>query len=88
MKRSHIYLGMFFSAVLGAVIASLIITSGLPQISQASYNSIADRQQQVSYRSVTDTALTITPIDFESAAGMVIPGVVHIRTLYSSVATV
>lgn len=84
MKRSHIYLGMFFSAVLGAVIASFIITAGLPQLSQASYDSISERQQQVSYQSVSDTSLAFTAIDFESAAGQVIPGVVHIRTLYSS----
>ena len=83
MKKSQVYFGMFISAVLGAVIASMVIYAGLPPFQGPSYSSIAERQQQVSYSANTDVAVS-PAIDFASAANAAIPGVVHIRTLYSS----
>ncbi len=85
MKRSHIYLGMFLSALIGALVASFVVIRFAGPLQNAGYNSISDRQQQIQLTGMMDSSLIdYGGLNFTFASNKVIPAVVHIRTLYSS----
>lgn len=88
MSKRQFFFGIFLSSVFGALISSAIIFSYLSggDISFQSYKSISERQQQVSPASFILDSSFIVPkgMNFIHAANKVVPGVVHIRALYSS----
>lgn len=83
MKKSQLYLGMFLSALLGALLASLSILYIFPRVNPNQYSSISGRQQRFSLTRNSDS-VAAGNISFVRAASRVTPGVVHIRTLYAS----
>jgi len=85
MKRSHIYLGMFLSALIGALAAAFLIIQFAGPLQTSGYNSIAERQRMVRLTGAVDSSLVeFGGLNFTFAANKVTPAVVHIRTLYSS----
>ncbi len=85
MKKHQFYLAIMLSALTGAAVAAIILIFLVPVGADRPYRSIDQRQQQVALTGNIDSALRGSEkVDFVYAAGRVIPGVVHIRTLYSS----
>lgn len=88
MSKRQFFFGIFLSSVFGALISSAIIFTYLSGNNNSfqSYKSIAERQQQVSTASLISDSSIIVPkgLNFIHAANKVVPGVVHIRALYSS----
>lgn len=85
MSKKQIYLSMILSATTGALVAAILLLYFLPGSQNVSQASIDLRQKQMALTGYLDTAaLTSDKLNFVYAANKVIPGVVHIRTLYSS----
>ncbi len=85
MSKNQFYFGMVLSALTGAVVAFILIMIFLPAGTSPKYTSIDQRQKQVALTGNFDSVLISSEkADFVYAANKVIPGVVHIRTLYSS----
>lgn len=85
MKKNQFYIAIMLSALTGAMAAGLILLFLLPPGANRPYQSIDQRQRQFALTGNIDSALLGSEkVDFVYAATRVIPGVVHIRTLYSS----
>jgi Do/DeqQ family serine protease len=84
MSKKQMYVNMVLSAATGALVAALILFYFLPQPGRQNTNTI-QREDQVALTGYLDTAsMSGDRLNFIHAANKVTPGVVHIRTLYSS----
>lgn len=84
MSKRQYFFGIFLSSTLAALLSSAIIFTYLNNPS-GNYNSIAERQQQISFTNYPDSSVVVPKgLNFIHAASLVVPGVVHIRALYSS----
>jgi serine protease Do len=81
MKRILLISAVLVASVVGAVVGSLLTLRYVGET--PNYNSIVERQQRFPVRWVNDSAYRIpSGINFENAARLVTPAVVHIRTVY------
>lgn len=84
MSRRQFFFGIFFSSVLAALLASTIVFYYTSDRPAGSSDSISKRQQ-VLLTSTPDSSFVVPEgLNFIHAANKVVPGVVHIRALYSS----
>lgn len=87
MKAGQTVAAMVLSSVLGGILAVIFISKFSPEHLQSDkphyYQSI-DKRQQVRYTNDIPDIKIPESLDFTFAAGKVIPGVVHIKALYSS----
>lgn len=85
MNKRFVILAMLFSSLSGALIA-VFITSSLSTKKETAPYPISQRQRQVQLTKAVDTSSFTVPegLNFIHSAQKVIPGVVHIRSAYSS----
>ena len=84
MKRALLILTVIISAFLGSILGIIFTLNYIDR--GPIYNSIAERQKSYLINYVKDSTREILSagLNFESAAKMITPAVVHIRTVYGS----
>lgn len=84
MKRSLLILSIFIAAFIGAILG-IIFTINYIDVISPTYSSIQDHQtsQFINYKSDSSSQV-ISGLDFETAARLTTPAVVHIRTTFNS----
>lgn len=86
MNKRFVIIAMFISSLSGALIAIFVTLSVVNTRNVDTKYPISDRQNKVQFTKLTDTATFTVPkgLNFIHSAQKVIPGVVHIRSAYSS----
>lgn len=84
MKRTLLILTIIISAFLGSIMGVIFTLTYIER--EPTYNSIAGRQTSHLINYVRDSTQSsiVAGLNFESAAKMITPAVVHIRTVYGS----
>src|SRR4051812_9212402 len=83
MKRVLLISVVLVASVIGAVVGALVTLRFVND--QSPYNSIIERQQNFPVRWTNDSSYHIPAgLNFEIAARLVTPAVVHIRTVYGA----
>ncbi len=80
MKKFLLILLVLVTTVSGAIVGALVTLRYLED--KPGYQSIDAHQQALPVRLAMDTAYRVPGLNFESAARLVTPAVVHIRTVY------
>ncbi len=81
MKRTLLVLLVVCSSIIGAIIGTLLTLRYISN--QPTYTSIEEHQKSKAINFVTDSSYRFNAgINFENAAKLVTPAVVHIRTVY------
>ncbi len=83
MKRSLLVLTVMVAAFIGAVVGAIVTIRYVDIISPA-YISIEERQAKFANHPLDTTSVISRVLEFETAASMITPAVVHIRTTYGS----
>lgn len=85
MNKRTFFIGIILSSILSGLISCVVVYLYLSSQPANSYNSISNRQLSLTKNRPMDTAYVVPEgLNFVNAAQKVIPGVVHIRSLYSS----